>query len=357
MTAGWFADPAARHEYRYWDGTSWTEHVADRGLAGLDPLGPRPPAAPAMQQLSAWSDEQMRSAAEWWRNRRTGPRPDAEPQPAPSGLPFPDRAPNTPVLDDTDEPSLLGPWSGLASAVGHYAVATSGVAGGGELLGVLHAISGSADAQTRLLSRIDAKVDALVLGPYQTGRTHLNEAARLAGEDPMQREHLNQAKECFYSAQGQAASVQSRALVEYYLAMTWLLLGRRDDALYWFAQSYASAVTVVHELARQTSDVQVLRSRKGTAAAAYLYPAGLVVLGMKFKKMLAAESGQGHVARIPSVPGMYRAIAQRTRRTGRACARVTTHRHCHRSRPCRGGHLAFTGAQSARLVLASATRR
>ncbi len=292
MAAGWFPDPAARHEYRYWDGTSWTEHVADRGVAGLDPLGPRPVTPPAMQQLSAWSDEQMRAAAAWWRNRRAGPQPDAGTDPPPAGLPFAGPAPNTPVLDDAEEVSILGPWSGLAGAVGHYAMATSGVAGAGELLGVLHAISGSSDAQTRLLRRIDAKVDALVLGPYQTGRTHLSEAARLSGDDSMQRDHLNQAKECFYSAQGQAASVQSRALVEYHLAMTWLLLGRRDDALHWFAQSYGSAVTVVHELARQTSDVRVLHSRKGAAAATYLYPAGLVVLGMKFKKLLAAEQAK-----------------------------------------------------------------
>jgi hypothetical protein len=293
MAAGWFPDPATRHEYRYWDGTSWTEHVSDRGVVGLDPLGPRPgTGTPTMQQLSAWSDEQMRAAAAWWRHRRSGAQPDADPQLPPVGLPFAGPATNTPVLDDTDEPTILGPWSGLAGAVGHYAIATSGVAGGGELLGVLHAITGSSDAQTRLLRRIDTKVDALVLGPYQTGRMHLSEAARLGGEDPMQRDHLDEAKDCFYSAQGQAVSVQSRALVEYHLAMTWLLLGRRDDALHWFAQSYNSAVTVVHELARQTSDVRVLHSRKGAAAATYLYPAGIVVLGMKFKKMLAAEQAK-----------------------------------------------------------------
>jgi putative membrane protein len=35
--AGWFADPSGRHEWRYWDGTGWTDHVGDGGVASLDP--------------------------------------------------------------------------------------------------------------------------------------------------------------------------------------------------------------------------------------------------------------------------------------------------------------------------------
>ena len=34
---GWHADPAQRHELRYWDGTDWTEHVTDGGVASIDP--------------------------------------------------------------------------------------------------------------------------------------------------------------------------------------------------------------------------------------------------------------------------------------------------------------------------------
>ena len=282
MSAGWFADPVGRHEYRYWDGTTWTPHVSDGGVVGADPVDGGPAAT---QPVGAWTDAQLRAVASWWRNRRTGEASGTfDPQ---TGAPV--GASSRPVLDDLDEQTILGPWSGLAGAVGHYALATSGVAAGGELLGVLHAITGAQDAQTRLLRRIDQKVDALVLGPYQTGRTHLGEAARVGADDPTQREHISQAKECFYSAHGQAVSVQSRALVEYHLAMTWLLLDRRADAKHWFAQSYQSSVAVVHELARQTTDVRVLNSRRSTAAASYFYPAGLVVLGMKFKKMLAAE--------------------------------------------------------------------
>ena len=36
--AGWLPDPRGRHEFRYWDGSQWTDHVADSGLAGVDPV-------------------------------------------------------------------------------------------------------------------------------------------------------------------------------------------------------------------------------------------------------------------------------------------------------------------------------
>jgi uncharacterized protein DUF4328/uncharacterized protein DUF2510 len=36
--AGWFPDPGGRHEHRYWDGAEWTDHVADRGVGGVDPV-------------------------------------------------------------------------------------------------------------------------------------------------------------------------------------------------------------------------------------------------------------------------------------------------------------------------------
>ena len=35
--AAWYADPARRHQYRYWDGTAWTGHVATNGITSWDP--------------------------------------------------------------------------------------------------------------------------------------------------------------------------------------------------------------------------------------------------------------------------------------------------------------------------------
>ncbi len=57
VPAGWYPDPAGRHEYRYWDGTYWTAGVADGGVTAHDPLeGPPPPvqqaATPPAQQTA-----------------------------------------------------------------------------------------------------------------------------------------------------------------------------------------------------------------------------------------------------------------------------------------------------------------
>lgn len=50
---GWHADPTGRHELRYWNGGSWTDHVSNRGVTSTDPLVPAPPvvasAPPAWQ--------------------------------------------------------------------------------------------------------------------------------------------------------------------------------------------------------------------------------------------------------------------------------------------------------------------
>ena len=64
--ASWLADPTGAHELRYWDGSSWTEHVSDQGTTGQDPLitelppppdaFPPPPMPPPAAAASAgWS--------------------------------------------------------------------------------------------------------------------------------------------------------------------------------------------------------------------------------------------------------------------------------------------------------------
>jgi len=37
IAPGWLIDPSGRHEFRYWSGSEWTEHVTDRGVPGIDP--------------------------------------------------------------------------------------------------------------------------------------------------------------------------------------------------------------------------------------------------------------------------------------------------------------------------------
>jgi len=43
---GWFPDPLGHHQHRYFRGDRWTEHVADNGVVGIEPLR-GPAAAPA----------------------------------------------------------------------------------------------------------------------------------------------------------------------------------------------------------------------------------------------------------------------------------------------------------------------
>jgi uncharacterized protein YxjI len=36
--ANWYPDPTGRHEHRYWDGSAWTDHVSNQGVAATDPV-------------------------------------------------------------------------------------------------------------------------------------------------------------------------------------------------------------------------------------------------------------------------------------------------------------------------------
>lgn len=48
--AGWYPDPYGRHEHRYYDGTRWTEHVADRGRQAIDIVAATATLAPPHSQ-------------------------------------------------------------------------------------------------------------------------------------------------------------------------------------------------------------------------------------------------------------------------------------------------------------------
>lgn len=63
-TPGWYPDPTRRFDHRYWDGGSWTEHVARGGAATTDPLDASgPPADTAVDTAStpSWDVRPARS--------------------------------------------------------------------------------------------------------------------------------------------------------------------------------------------------------------------------------------------------------------------------------------------------------
>lgn len=37
QAADWYADPSGRYQYRYWDGSQWTDQVSSGGPSALDP--------------------------------------------------------------------------------------------------------------------------------------------------------------------------------------------------------------------------------------------------------------------------------------------------------------------------------
>ncbi len=51
--ANWYPDPTQRHEYRYYDGTTWTDHVSDQGVTASDPLQGLAPPQRLMDRLDA----------------------------------------------------------------------------------------------------------------------------------------------------------------------------------------------------------------------------------------------------------------------------------------------------------------
>jgi hypothetical protein len=51
--ANWYPDPCGRHEFRYWDGAVWTQHVSDSGQTSADPVDASSPSEATGQPSQA----------------------------------------------------------------------------------------------------------------------------------------------------------------------------------------------------------------------------------------------------------------------------------------------------------------
>jgi drug/metabolite transporter superfamily protein YnfA len=58
QAAGWFPDPMQRHQFRWWTGAGWSEHVSDGGVSGVDPLANQ---APPQSTIAAQAPPPARS--------------------------------------------------------------------------------------------------------------------------------------------------------------------------------------------------------------------------------------------------------------------------------------------------------
>ena len=67
--AGWFPDPGGGHQWRYWDGTRWTDVVADQGVTTVEAVAR--PGVPHVTGSPPWGTGAL------------GPRRPVEPRPAP----------------------------------------------------------------------------------------------------------------------------------------------------------------------------------------------------------------------------------------------------------------------------------
>jgi hypothetical protein len=76
--AAWQPDPTGKHDHRWWDGERWTEHVADAGQAGVDPLDRDVP-PPSSSSEDAPSSDVAGSSPGGWAQDATeqGRDPDA----------------------------------------------------------------------------------------------------------------------------------------------------------------------------------------------------------------------------------------------------------------------------------------
>jgi uncharacterized RDD family membrane protein YckC len=105
MAGEWHPDPTGRHQYRYWDGARWTDHVADGGVSGFDPL-----VAPAAEATATAAGAPIAS----------GP-PPAWPvgAPMPTAPPAYPPAPRPPESDLPLPPGikLSSPWVRLGAAL------------------------------------------------------------------------------------------------------------------------------------------------------------------------------------------------------------------------------------------------
>lgn len=113
LPASWQTDPTGRHDHRYWDGTGWTDHVADAGVASNDPYTepePEPTPEPVpTPEPEAETDAPSETTAE------TDAIVDAAPAAAgPSGWNRPSE-PTTPEPEGPAEASPVAGWAPAAS--------------------------------------------------------------------------------------------------------------------------------------------------------------------------------------------------------------------------------------------------
>jgi Protein of unknown function (DUF2510) len=114
---GWHPDPTARPEYRYWDGSRWTDDVSDGGVTSVDPATPGQAAGfPSGDATAPYSPTPTPSPSDPYGGPSGGfPPYGAGPGPGPGTGPGMQPMPGQPVKK--------GPSTGLLVGIGLVVVA------------------------------------------------------------------------------------------------------------------------------------------------------------------------------------------------------------------------------------------
>jgi hypothetical protein len=166
--AGWQPDPRGRHEYRYWDGSKWTDHVSDKGVVSSDPVADETPAEPAAEEQATQIRSTMSEPSEQATQiRSTMSEPESAPAPAPEPAAAPPAAeqPVAASAPAASQPATTPPAGGSAPPPGAGSSSTP-------------ASSGSAAAETakaEVQAALSAKSPdlAVLLSVIAPGSGHL----------------------------------------------------------------------------------------------------------------------------------------------------------------------------------------
>jgi hypothetical protein len=142
--AAWHPDPLGRHEHRYWDGTRWTEHVADGGRSGHDPIdaAPTDSSADAGQPAttaaagSEPASETPAATVEAPDATQAHPAPGPSPSPAPADGPAVAQPPQE-TVQQYQPPAQQPQGTWQAGAPAGQPPATNGLAVAAMIIGIL----------------------------------------------------------------------------------------------------------------------------------------------------------------------------------------------------------------------------
>jgi hypothetical protein len=138
----------------------------------------------------------------------------------------------------------------------------AGKAGVDQITKALRDIVGLQDAQLRLLSSIDRKVDALLAGPFHTGRQKVEDALAPWRSADDRQHLLREARTFFDVAVNQDPEPLRRSLAALHLAGVWLALSSPQDVRRRLEQAHAHAIeAMLAEKNRKPGGLQGVRGR------------------------------------------------------------------------------------------------